>query len=495
MEMESNRREFLKGTAWMGAAAVAAGCVSAQKAPHCGAGGTMFGFVAKPLKKVRVGCVGLGARGRGAVHRLASIPGVEIAAFCDLRQVCIDEQQKFLKDSKKPAAKEFVGAEAYRAMCDWDGIDCVYNTTPWQLHVPVALAALRGGKHAFTEVPSAFTVEQCWELVETSEKMRLNCMQLENCCYGEAELLALNLCRLGLLGDLVHGEGAYIHDLRVHNYNDLDKEKYAYWNHWRLRWNTDHKGNQYVTHGLIPLMEYMGINRGDRFDYLVSLESCQFNFEAYGRAHYPAGDWHHDHKVQMGDMNTTLVKTAKGRSIMIQHDVSSPRPYSRINRITGTKGTFAGGRFEYGDKAITCEWPVRFGWEEKPGAGLHGYFDEVKQKELREAYMHPYWKQAGEIATKVGGHGGMDFLMDLRWAYCLQNGIPLDTNVYDLAASCCIGELSERSVRNRSNSVDFPDFTNGAWKDQRPFGIETVDLSKMGLGIDDVKKDKTALNV
>ena len=197
----------------------------------------------------------------------------------------------------------------------------------------------------------------------------------------------------------------------------------------------------------------------------------------------------------MGDMNTTLVKTAKGRSIMIQHDVSSPRPYTRINRITGTKGSLAGISFIYGDKAITSECPVRFGWEEKSGAGVHAYFPEEKQKELREKYKHPYWKQAGEIAKKVGGHGGMDFLMDLRWAYCLQNGIPLDTNVYDLAASCCIGELSERSVRSRSSSIDFPDFTKGEWKTQAPIGIETVDLSKMGLGIDDVKKDKSALHV
>ena len=168
-------------------------------------------------------------------------------------------------------------------------------------------------------------------------------------------------------------------------------------------------------------------------------------------------------------------------------------------RVTGclvTSGNVnIGGAFLYGDKAITCEWPVRFGWEEKSGAGVHAYFPEAKQKELRKQYMHPYWKQAGEIAMKVGGHGGMDFLMDLRWAYCLQNGIPLDTNVYDLAASCCIGELSERSVRNRSSSVDFPDFTKGAWKTQPPLGIETVDLSKMGLGLGDVKKDKAALNV
>lgn len=494
--MESNRREFLKGTAWMGAAAVAAGCMSAGNAPGFGAGGSMFGFCAKPLRKVRVGVVGIGARGSGAVHRIASIPGVTVAALCDLEQYRVDAQQKWLANSGKPKASEFVGADSYRRMCDWDGIDCVYNTTPWHLHVPVALAAMRGGKHAFVEVPSAFTVEECWELVETSEKTRRNCMQLENCCYGEAEMLALNLCRKGLLGDLVHGEGAYIHDLRVHNYNDLEKDRYAYWNHWRLRWNREHKGNQYVTHGLIPLMECMGINRGDRFDYLVSLESNQFNFEAYGKAAYPAGDWHHDLKVEMGDMNTTLVKTVKGRSIMIQHDVSSPRPYSRINKITGTKGIFAGGDFRYGSDAVTSEWPVRFGWEDRPGAGLHRYFPEEKQKELRETYRHPYWKQAGEIAKKVGGHGGMDFLMDLRWAYCLQNGIPLDTNVYDLAASCCICELSEKSVRNRSCSMDIPDFTRGEWKNQKPCGINEIDLSKMGnLGVDGVKKDKSALNV
>ena len=472
-----NRREFLKGTAWMGAAAVAAGCAGPRLG--FGTGGSMFGFAAKPMSRIRVGIVGLGCRGRQAISRLVAIPGVEVAALCDLEQWRIDAQQQKLADFSKPKAREFAGAEAYRAMCDWDGIDVVYNTAPWHLHVPVALAAMSSGKHALVEVPSAFTVDECWELVETSEKLRLNCMQLENCCYGEAEMLALNICRLGLLGDIVHGEGAYIHDLRTYNYNNPDESADYYWDHWRLKWNTEHKGNQYVTHGLIPLMQDMGINRGDRFDYLVSLESEQRNFEAYAKAHYPNGDWRHGHKVQMGDMNTTLVKTAMGRSVLIQHDVSSPRPYSRINKVTGTRGVFAGGDFQYGSEAVTSEWPVRFGWEDAPGKGVHSYFDEPVQKELREKYKHPYWKQAGEIAKKVGGHGGMDFLMDLRWAYCLQNGIPLDTNVYDLAASCCIAELSEKSVRRRSASVDIPDFTGGAWKSQKPIGIETIDLAKM----------------
>ena len=490
--MGTNRRDFIKGTAWMGAVAMAAGCVNAKIA----AGGSMCGYAAKPLRKVRVGVAGLGARGNGAVKRLAQIPGVEVAALCDLEQYRVDAQQQNLKGLKKPAAKAFVGPEAYKAMCDWSGIDCVYNTTPWELHVPIALYAMHAGKHAFVEVPSAFTVDECWELVKTSESTGMHCMQLENCCYGEAELLALNLCRQGLLGDLVHGEGAYIHDLRVHNYNDLDKGESAYWNHWRLRWNKEHKGNQYVTHGLVPVMEYMGINRGDRFDYLVSLESNQFNFEAYAKAKYPAGDWHHELKVQMGDMNTTLVKTVNGRSIMIQHDVSSPRPYSRLNKITGTKGALEGIAFPadaegYVGNGCAC----KFGWEEKPGAGVHKYFDLKKTQSLREKYAHPLWRQVGEIAKKVGGHGGMDFIMDLRWAYCLQNGLPLDTDVYDLAASCCIGELSEKSARNRSASVDFPDFTGGAWKNRAPLGIESIDMSKVGLGVDSVSKDNAALNV
>ena len=218
--MKNSRRDFLKGTAWMGVAAVAAGCMSAKHNLGMGTGGSMLGFAAKPMKKIRVGFVGIGSRGRGAVHRVANIPGVEVAALCDVRQSAVDGQQKWLESTKRPKAKAFVGPEAYKAMCDWDGIDCVYNAGPWELHVPVALYAMRAGKHVFVEVPSAFTVDECWELVKTSEQTRMNCMQLENCCYGEAELLALNMCRLGLLGELVHGEGAYIHDLRSYNYRD-----------------------------------------------------------------------------------------------------------------------------------------------------------------------------------------------------------------------------------------------------------------------------------
>ena len=470
-----DRREFLKGAAWMGAAAALVGC-SSTKGFGFGEGGKMAFYADKPFKKLRVGIIGLG-RGLAGVHGFDAIPGCEITAICDINATRVRWIEKEIAAAGRPQPKVYTGSEeAWKGLCDDPNVDLVYNSTPWELHVPIALYAMRAGKHVATEVPSAFTVDDCWELVETSEKLERHCMQLENCCYGENEMLALNLCRLGKLGDLVHAEGAYIHDLRSYNYGEWVEETpgknqkegvHAYWNFWRLRHNTAHKGNQYTTHGLGPICWYMDINRGDRFDYLVSLESDQFNFEAYAKAAYP-GTWRAEHKVEMGDMNTMLIKTKRGRSIMIQHDVSSPRPYSRINTVTGTKGIFA-------------DYPYRVGWEEKAGAGVHSFFKAERAEEVKKEFMHPLWKQSGEMAKRLGGHGGMDFLMVLRLAYCLQNGLPLDQNVYDLASWCCLCELSEKSVRRRSASMDVPDFTRGAWKTTPPLGDLTVDLAKIGL--------------
>ena len=470
-----DRREFLKGAAWMGAAAALVGC-SSTKGFGFGEGGKMAFYADKPFKKLRVGIVGLG-RGLAGVEGFNAIPCCEITAICDINATRVRWIEKKIAEAGRPQPKVYTGSEeAWKGLCDDPNVDLVYNATPWELHVPIALYAMRAGKHVATEVPSAFTVDDCWELVETSEKLERHCMQLENCCYGENEMLALNLCRLGKLGDLVHAEGAYIHDLRSYNYGEWVEETpgknqkegvHAYWNFWRLRHNTAHKGNQYTTHGLGPICWYMDINRGDRFDYLVSLESNQFNFEAYAKAAYP-GNWRAEHKVEMGDMNTMLIKTKRGRSIMIQHDVSSPRPYSRINTVTGTKGIFA-------------DYPYRVGWEDKAGAGVHSFFKAERAEEVRKEFMHPLWKQSGEMAKKLGGHGGMDFLMVLRLAYCLQNGLPLDQNVYDLASWCCLCELSEKSVRRRSASMDVPDFTRGAWKTTPPLGDLSVDLAKIGL--------------
>ena len=460
----------------MGAAAFCAGCMREKVLGAAAVGAPMQGVRLPKMDRVRLGIVGLGNRGLWALQRISAIPGVEIAAVADLHAGRVANAQKWrAENGHAPVPHAFSGPDAHRRLVDPALVDVAYVVTNWQTHVPIALEAMRAGCHAFVEVPAAFTVDQCWELVETSENTRRACMQLENCCYGEIEMLALNLCRKGLLGELVHGEAGYVHDLRSNFDWDLPNSPKAIGldgdrqDFWRLDWNTAHKGNQYPTHGLGPICQYMGINHGDAFDHLVSLESNQFNLEAYAKAKYPADGWKARRKIAMGDMNVTLIKTAKGRSIMLQHDVCSPRPYTRINTITGTRG-------------ILTDYPYRVAFEEKPGDGAaHAFFDEKKAAEIRKRHRHPMWEHAGPLAETVGGHGGMDFIMDLRWAYCLQNGLPLDTDVYDLATWCSVCELSERSVRARSKTMDCPDFTRGAWRTAAPFGVYDVDVTKMGF--------------
>ena len=482
--MAMNRREFLKGTAWMGTAALAAGCQLNRLG--LGEGGVMQNYVYTPLKgkKIRVGFVGVGSRGSGAVHRVAQIPGCEVVALCDVNDNALKSNLKWLKDHKHTAAtKTYLGPEAYKDLCDFGDCDVVYCATPWALHAPVALRALNGGKIALVEVTSALTTDECWSLVEASEKWHLPCMQLENCVYGEIELLELNLARLGMFGEINHAEGAYIHDLREiipSIPGTIRNSEYA----WRYDENMKHKGNRYPTHGLVPLCQTLGINRGDRLDFLVSLENGPHNtnYERFKKEYLTNADPRKfDPPAEMGDMNTTLIKTVNGKSILVQHDVSSPRPYTRLNLISGTKG-------------IVRDFPFQCTFEEScfDGKG-HGWFSEAKAEEIRTKFMHPLWRDVSEMAQKVGGHGGMDFIMDLRWAWCLQNGEPLDMDVYDLAATSCICELTETSVRNGSKPVSIPDFTRGNWRNVEPWGVVNVDLKKMGL--DSVKKDSSALNV
>ncbi len=483
--MKSSRRDFLKGTAWMGAAALAAGCQLNRFG--FGEGGLMQDYAYRKLmgRKVRVGFVGIGGRGTGAVHRVAQIPGCEVVALCDKNPDRVTVNLKWLADHKHPVIpKSYVGDEAYKDLCDFGDCDVVYCATPWHLHQPVALRALNGGKVALVEVTSALTTDECWELVEASEKWQIPCMQLENCVYGEIELLELNLARLGMFGEINHAEGAYIHDLRA-IIPSVGKHYNTEWV-WRYGENMVHKGNRYPTHGLVPICQTMGINRGDCFDYLVSLENGphNVNYEYFKKEFLTDADPRKkDPPAEMGDMNTTLIKTVKGKSIMVQHDVSSPRPYSRVNLISGTKG-------------IVRDYPFQCAFEEKCfDNGAHAWFDEAKAAAVREKYMHPLWRDVSEMAKKVGGHGGMDFIMDLRWAWCLQNGLPLDMDVYDLAATSCLCELTETSVRNGSKPVSIPDFTRGNWRNVAPWGIVNVDLKKMGLDKSAVSKDRAALSV
>ena len=485
MKANMNRRDFLKGTAWMGAAAMAAGCQMNRFG--FGQGGQMQDYAYQKLKgkKIRVGFVGIGSRGSGAVHRVSMIPGVDIVALCDKNPDRVKENQAWLAARKyRIVPKEYVGDEAYKDLCDFGECDVVYCATPWALHQPVALRALLGGKIALVEVTSALTVDESWELVEASEKWQIPCMQLENCVYGEIELLELNLARLGMFGEINHAEGAYIHDLR-----EIIPSVGTHYNTewiWRYGENMAHKGNRYPTHGLVPICQTMGINRGDRFDYLVSLENGphNVNYEYFKKEFLTDADPRKkDPPAAMGDMNTTLIKTVNGKSIMVQHDVSSPRPYSRINLISGTRG-------------IVRDYPFQCAFEDKCFDGkAHGWFSDAEADKVRTKYMHPMWRDVSEMAKKVGGHGGMDFIMDLRWAWCLQNGEPLDMDVYDLAATSCLCELTEKSVRSGSKPVSIPDFTRGNWRNVKPWGVVNVDLKKMGLDSGGVKKDDAALSV
>ena len=456
--MNTDRREFLRGTAWVGLAAAAAGC---QFDKVCfGGGAPMAGYVAPKLERIRIGFVGVGSRGTYALKRLSLFPGVDIAAFCDVEEKAMKGCRDFLASKKLPVAKEFFGPEAYKDLCQWDGVDVVYACVPWKLHAPVALAAMRADKHAFVEVPATMDIDSCWELVETSESTRRHCMMLENCCYGETEMLALNMCRLGVLGETVYGEAGYLHSGSTRGHK-LSK--------FRAEWYQEHRGNYYPTHGLGPVAQYMNINRGDRFDYLNSMEGKSVgDLIREGDVRWNGENLEEYRKYLTGTYNSSLIRTVNGKIIFLNLSCSAPHPYSRMNTIQGTHG-------------ILMDYPLRIDIEKEPGSGPQGRngFDEKLTKELSEKYRHPMWKLVGEIAKRVGGHGGMDFVMDLRWVYCLQNGLPLDMDVYDLASWSCLCEVTERSQARRGAPVDIPDFTRGAWRTMKPLGIETIDITKM----------------
>ena len=416
----------------------------------------MSGYAAPRIDKVRIGFIGQGMRGPGAVQRMSFIDGVEIVAICDLLPERASKSNATVVKSGRPAAREYSGENGWKEMIDKEKPDLVYITTPWHLHTPMALYAMEHGCHAASEVPVALSLEDCWKLVETSERTKKHCMMLENCCYDFFELLTLNMARQGMFGELVHAEGAYIHDLR-----DLNFSKKGYQDMWRLRQNAAHNANLYPTHGLGPIAQCMNINRGDKMDYLVSMASNDFMMGDMAKEKAASDPFYNEFvgKNYRGNMNTTTIRTAKGKTLMLQHDVTTPRPYSRIHLISGTKG-------------IASKYPsperIAFG---------HGWIKPEELKKLYDEYTPEIIRKIGELAKQVGGHGGMDFMMDWRLIDCLRNGLPLDQDVYDAAAWSCIVPLSEKSISKRSSSVDIPDFTRGAWKTNAP-----VELTLKGGG-------------
>ncbi|GIU31237.1 alpha-N-acetylgalactosaminidase [Shewanella schlegeliana] len=411
-----------------------------------------MGLIVPKMETVRVGFIGVGQRGSGHVKHFCHLEGVEIKAICDTDTQVLDRSIDFVTAQGLAKPARYTGSDqAYKELLERDDIDIVIISTPWEWHAPMAIHTMESGKHAFVEVPLALTVEECWQIVDTAERTQKNCMMMENVNYGRDELMVLNMVRQGLLGELLHGEAAYIHELRW-QMKELDSKTGS----WRTYWHTKRNGNLYPTHGLGPVSQYMNINRGDRFDYLTSMSSPALGRALYAKREFPADHERNQLNYINGDINTSLIKTVKGRTIMVQHDTTTPRPYSRHNLIQGTNGVFAG-------------FPNRIAIEHG-GSGNYHQWDRDMQKWYAK-YDHPLWLRMGEEAERNGGHGGMDFLMLWRMVYCLRNAEPLDQDVYDGAAWSVVNILSEESVNNRSNSVNFPDFTRGAWKTGRPLGI------------------------
>nr|MEE4269707.1 Gfo/Idh/MocA family oxidoreductase [Candidatus Krumholzibacteria bacterium] len=458
MRHDDSRREFLKTMSLTAGALGYFSLTGCQPIPSVQRP-NMCGFAAPSLDKVRVGVVGLGMRGPGAVERLAKIQDVEIVALCDIRPDRVDFTQTILKEHGRPRARGFsAGPEDWRNLCQMD-LDLVYIATPWDWHTPMALGAMTTDKHAAVEVPAALTIEDAWRLVDTSERTGRHCMMLENCCYDFFELQTFNMVRQGVFGELTHAEGAYIHSLV--DYMQPKDGREIYQGHWRIKHNLKSNGNLYPTHGLGPVAQCLDINRGNKFDYLTSMSSQQAAFTEHARL--TGNTEFADLPTYRGDMNTTLIKCANGQSVMVQHDTSTPRAYSRIHLVQGSRG-------------MARKWPRKGICLHEHG---HGFVDDEVFAQLEEQYRHPLTRTIGDIARKVGGHGGMDFIMDYRLIYCLKNGLPLDQDVYDAAAWSAVVPLSIASVADRSDSCEVPDFTRGRWSSNQPLQVVDVDPARL----------------
>lgn len=454
---QSTRRDFLKTVSTASAAALALGAAAraAENAPPRTKGKSVVGLRAPKLEVVRWGFIGLGGRGSETLHETLLLEHCEITALCDNFGPALAEAMASVKKAGRPEPVAFGdGDEAFRKMVERPDIDAVFICTPWRWHVPMALAAMRAGKHAFIEVPAAVTIEECWQLVDTAEETQRHCMMMENCCYGREELMLLRLCREGVFGELLHGEASYLHDLRW-QLKELERGEGT----WRLREHEIRNGNLYPTHGLGPVAQYLSINRGDRFARLVSLSSQSLGLQESAAKDFPAGHPRRTANYVCGDMNTSIIKTARGRTIVVQHDTTNARPYSRTNLIQGTRGLFAGypSRIYLEDRSKTEAWDM----------DLAKWFKE---------FDHPLWTKVAGVAAKLPkdgtvSHGGMDFVMRWRIVQCLREGLPLDQDVYDAAAWSCISELSERSVAAGGAPMEVPDFTRGAWQTTAPLGV------------------------
>ena len=418
----------------------------------------VLGLTAPKLETVRVAFVGLGMRGPWAVMRFCHIPGVEIVALCDYEAERAEKCQDYLRKAGLKPADIYSGEKGYEELCKRDDIDLVYIATDWNHHYPVAKFAMENGKHTAFEVPSAMNLEQCWSLIDLAEKTRLHCFILENCCYDYYEMNALAMAQDGIFGEIIRAEGAYIHA--------LDGFWGAYWKdpadndkddlHWRLKYNQENRGDVYATHGLGPVAQCMDIHRGDRFTTLVAMDTESF----FGKDFVEKKTGKECKDFRNGDHTTTLMRTAKGKVVEIQHNVMTPQPYNRLFKLTGTKGYAT--KYPTPEYALSGDALKGTDAPQMDNLNAHGFMNAAQKKALEKKYYHPILTKYGEKGREMG-HGGMDYIMDARLVYCLQNGLPLDMDVYDMAEWCSLAELGAISMDNNCAAVTFPDFTRGYW--------------------------------
>jgi len=447
-----SRREFLKAGAVTGLGAALGGVAPRAIAGIGQARGTgRTQFRVAPVDPVRVGFVGVGGMGSAHVQNYMNIDGVEIKAVCDIVPAKVERVQKWCADAGRPKPAGYSnGPWDFKRMCETEELDLVMTATPWEWHVPVCVAAMENGKHAATEVPAAMFLDDCWKLVETAERTGRHCQMMENCCYDRIELMTLHLVRKGALGEVLNAEAGYLHDLREVKFSK-DGEGL-----WRRAWSQKLDGNLYPTHGLGPVAQCLNINRGDAFEYLVSMSTPTRGLHEYAAAKFGAESPQAKEKFVLGDVNTSLIKTRLGKTITLIHDTNLPRPYNRINLVQGTKG-------------IAHKWPDRIYIDGK-AAKPHEWDDFEK---FAAEWEHPLWKAIAQRG-EGRGHGGMDYIEDFRLIWSLRKGEPLDQDVYDAAAWSAIVEASCRSVAAKGKPVEIPDFTRGAWKTNPPLGIITA---------------------
>jgi predicted dehydrogenase len=440
----SDRREFLKAAAagTLGLHFAAAHEAQAQPPTHP----TLF--ATPPLETVRIGFVGVGHQGSSHVENFLKIDGVEITAICDINAAKVERMQQLVADAGRLRPTGYAGGpDDFRRLCDADDVDLVFTATPWEWHAPVCLAAMRAGKHAATEVPMCVTVDECWELVETAEQTKRHCVMMENCCYDRTEMMIFNMVRHGLFGELLHAECGYLHDLRELKLTDF------YENRWRVKHAIRRNGDLYPTHGLGPVAQWLDVNRGNRFDHLVSMASPGRGLNLWAAEHIGPDSSEARQTYALGDVVNTLIRTARGQTILVTHDTNSPRPYSRKILLQGTHGLVR----KYPEQKIHIE-----------GRSPAHRWEDLEA--LQAEFEHPVWR-ALEERSRGAGHGGMDFIEDYRLIECLRAGTPTDMDVYDGAAVTAVSELSERSIKGGSKPVKVPDFTRGAWEGRPALGI------------------------